>query len=338
MSSLTKRPLTPQQKAAAVVISLGVEKASEVYKYLDQGDLEKLTYEIAMLRDVPSEETLETLTEFHDLCVTQQAATSGGLEYAKTVFERAFGAQAANSMVERIQKNLKTKAFEFVRRTDTKNLLSIMQAEKPRTITLILSYMTPNQASEILIELDNDTRVQVVENVAKIESVSPKLVKVVEETFEKQFEFVLNLDYTKVGGVDYVADIMNHIDRSNEKSILGELDRIDQKLSTEIRNKMFVFENIVILSSMDVQKFLREIDLKDLTYAIKGAGQEVKQVIFDNVSSRQRESIQSELEYIRNVRMRDVEEAQQKIVAVIRRLEEEGEIIISKGGKDEIIA
>ena len=176
------------------------------------------------------------------------------------------------------------------------------------------------------------------ENVAKIESVSPKLVKVVEETFEKQFEFVLNLDYTKVGGVDYVADIMNHIDRSNEKSILGELDRIDQELSTEIRNKMFVFEDIVILSSMDVQKFLREIDLKDLTYAIKGAGQEVKQVIFDNVSSRQRESIQSELEYIRNVRMRDVEEAQQKIVAVIRRLEEEGEIIISKGGKDEIIA
>jgi len=338
MSSLTKRPLTPQQKAAAVVISLGVEKASEVYKYLDQGDLEKLTYEIAMLRDVPSEETLETLTEFHDLCVTQQAATSGGLEYAKTVFERAFGAQAANSMVERIQKNLKTKAFEFVRRTDTKNLLSIMQAEKPRTIALILSYMTPNQASEILMELDNDTRVQVVENVAKIESVSPKLVKVVEETFEKQFEFVLNLDYTKVGGVDYVADIMNHIDRSNEKSILGELDRIDQELSTEIRNKMFVFEDIVILSSMDVQKFLREIDLKDLTYAIKGAGQEVKQVIFDNVSSRQRESIQSELEYIRNVRMRDVEEAQQKIVAVIRRLEEEGEIIISKGGKDEIIA
>lgn len=338
MSSLTKRPLTPQQKAAAVVISLGVEKASEVYKYLDQGDLEKLTYEIAMLRDVPSEETLETLTEFHDLCVTQQAATSGGLEYAKTVFERAFGAQAANSMVERIQKNLKTKAFEFVRRTDTKNLLSIMQAEKPRTIALILSYMTPNQASEILMELDNDTRVQVVENVAKIESVSPKLVKVVEETFEKQFEFVLNLDYTKVGGVDYVADIMNHIDRSNEKSILGELDRIDQELSTEIRNKMFVFEDIVILSSMDVQKFLREIDLKDLTYAIKGAGQEVKQVIFDNVSSRQRESIQSELEYIRNVRMRDVEEAQQKIVAVIRRLEEEGEVIISKGGKDEIIA
>ena len=338
MSSLTKRPLTPQQKAAAVVISLGVEKASEVYKYLDQGDLEKLTYEIAMLRDVPSEETLETLTEFHDLCVTQQAATSGGLEYAKTVFERAFGAQAANSMVERIQKNLKTKAFEFVRRTDTKNLLSIMQAEKPRTIALILSYMTPNQASEILMEFDNDTRVQVVENVAKIESVSPKLVKVVEETFEKQFEFVLNLDYTKVGGVDYVADIMNYIDRSNEKSILGELDRIDQELSTEIRNKMFVFEDIVILSSMDVQKFLREIDLKDLTYAIKGAGQEVKQVIFDNVSSRQRESIQSELEYIRNVRMRDVEEAQQKIVAVIRRLEEEGEIIISKGGKDEIIA
>ena len=278
------------------------------------------------------------MSEFHDLCVTQQAATSGGLEYAKTVFERAFGAQAANSMVERIQKNLKTKAFEFVKRTDTKNLLSIIQAEKPRTIALILSYMTPNQASEILMELDNDTRVQVVENVAKIESVSPKLVKVVEETFEKQFEFVLNLDYTKVGGVDYVADIMNHIDRSNEKSILGELDRIDQELSTEIRNKMFVFEDIVILSSMDVQKFLREIDLKDLTYAIKGAGQEVKQVIFDNVSSRQRESIQSELEYIRNVRMRDVEEAQQKIVAVIRRLEEEGEIIISKGGKDEIIA
>ena len=330
--------LTPQQKAAAVVIALGAERASKIYKFLGEEDLETLTLEIAKLNHVSAESTEAAMDDFYKLCLTQKVITEGGVDYAKTVLEKAFGSQTATTLLERVTRNLKTRAFEFIRKTDSKNLFAIIQHERPQTIALILSYAKPEQASEIITELPKDKQVKVVECVARMDSASPETIKIVENILEKKFASVLSLDFAQVGGVDYIAEVMNNIDRSNEKYIFDELSKKDIKLADEIRNKMFVFEDITLLDDRGVQEFLREVETQDIVYALKGSTQEVSDIIFSNMSSRMAETVKSELEFTYNVRLKDVEEAQQKIVAVIRRLEEEGRLMINKGGKDEIIA
>ncbi len=282
--------LTPQQKAAAVVISLGAERASKIYKFLGEEDLEILTLEIAKLNHVSPTQTEAAMDDFYKLCLTQKVITEGGVDYAKTVLEKAFGPQTATTLLERVTRNLKTRAFEFIRKTDSKNLYAIIQHERPQTIALILSYAKPEQASEIITELPKEKQVKVVECIARMDSASPETIKIVENILEKKFASVLSLDFAQVGGVDYIAEVMNNIDRSNEKYIFDELSKKDIKLADDIRNRMFVFEDITLLDDRGIQEFLRE------------------------------------------------EEAQQKIVAVIRRLEEEGRLMINKGGKDEIIA
>ncbi|MBF0980764.1 MAG: flagellar motor switch protein FliG [Clostridiales bacterium] len=330
--------LTPQQKAAAVVISLGAERASKIYKYMGEDDLETLTLEIAKLDHITPEQTEEAMDDFYKLCLTQKVITEGGVDYAKTVLEKAFGSQQAATLLERVTRNLKTRAFEFIRKTDSKNLFAIIQHERPQTIALILSYAKPEQASEIITELPKDKQVRVVECIARMDSASPETIKIVENILEKKFSSVLSLDFAQVGGVDYIAEVMNNIERSSEKYIFDELSKKDIKLADEIRNKMFVFEDITLLDDRGIQEFLREVETQDIVYALKGATQEVSNMIFANMSSRMAETVKSELEFTYNVRLKDVEEAQQKIVAIIRRLEEEGRLMINKGGKDEIIA
>lgn len=330
--------LTPQQKAAAVVISLGAERASKIYKYLGEDDLEILTLEIAKLNHITATQTEEAMDDFYKLCLTQKVITEGGVDYAKTVLEKAFGSQQATTLLERVTRNLKTRAFEFIRKTDSKNLFAIIQHERPQTMALILSYAKPEQASEIITELPKDKQVRVVECIARMDSASPETIKIVENILEKKFASVLSLDFAQVGGVDYIAEVMNNIERSSEKYIFDELSKKDIKLADEIRNKMFVFEDIVLLDDRGIQEFLREVETQDIVYALKGSTQEVSNMIFANMSSRMAETVKSELEFTYNVRLKDVEEAQQKIVAVIRRLEEEGRLMINKGGKDEIIA
>ena len=330
--------LTPQQKAAAVVISLGAERASKIYKYMGEDDLETLTLEIPKLDHITPEQTEEAMDDFYKLCLTQKIITEGGVDYAKTVLEKAFGSQQAATLLERVTRNLKTRAFEFIRKTDSKNLFAIIQHERPQTIALILSYAKPEQASEIITELPKDKQVRVVECIARMDSASPETIKIVENILEKKFSSVLSLDFAQVGGVDYIAEVMNNIERSSEKYIFDELSKKDIKLADEIRNKMFVFEDITLLDDRGIQEFLREVETQDIVYALKGATQEVSNMIFANMSSRMAETVKSELEFTYNVRLKDVEEAQQKIVAIIRRLEEEGRLMINKGGKDEIIA
>ena len=330
--------LTPQQKAAAVVISLGAERASKIYKYMGEDDLETLTLEIAKLDHITPEQTEEAMDDFYKLCLTQKVITEGGVDYAKTVLEKAFGSQQAATLLERVTRNLKTRAFEFIRKTDSKNLFAIIQHERPQTIALILSYAKPEQASEIITELPKDKQVRVVECIARMDSASPETIKIVENILEKKFSSVLSLDFAQVGGVDYIAEVMNNIERSSEKYIFDELSKKDIKLADEIRNKMFVFEDITLLDDRGIQEFLREVETQDIVYALKGATQEVSNMIFANMSSRMAETVKSELEFTYNVRLKDVEEAQQKIVAIIRRLEEEGRLMINKGGKDERIA
>lgn len=329
--------LSGKQRAAAIIISLGAGDASKIYKYLKEDEVEQLTYEISRLQHLTPEIMEETLKDFYDLCLTQKVITEGGLEYARNVLEKAFGSQVASSLLERVTKTLRAKSFSFMRKVDYKNILAIIQNEHPQTIALILSYTRADQASAVIAELPKEKRIDVVERIASMDRTSPEIVKYVEEVLEQKFNSVVSVDFTEIGGINYVADIMNNMDRGNEKYIFDELNKKDVKLADEIRMRMFVFEDIATLDSMSIQRFLREVDGKDLVYAIKGTNKEVSDLLFSNMSTKMAETIQSELEYTRNVRLRDVEEAQQRIVSIIRRLEEEGELIIAKGGKDDII-
>ncbi len=330
--------LSPEQKAAAVVVSLGADKASKIYKHLSESDIEKLTIEVAKLGHITPEQLEEVLDEFYKTCLTQKVVTDGGMEYARAVLEKAFGESAAQTLLDKLAKSLKMRPFEFIRKSSVKNLFSFLQHERPQTIALILSYADSDQAAAVISEMPKEKRIKVVESVARMESASPEAIKIVEETLKKKFENILTTDYTTIGGIDYIADVMNHMDRSNEKYIFDELGKTDGELAETIRKKMFVFEDIVSMDNRSIQRFIRECDVKDIVYALKGSDDAVKDLIFANVSSRMAESIQSDLEVTVNVRLRDVEEAQQRIVTVIRRLEEAGELIIVKSGKDEIIA
>ena len=331
--------LTSEQKAAAVIVSLGADKASKIYKHLSESDIEKLTIEVAKLGHITPEQMEEVLDEFYKTCLTQKVVTDGGMEYARAVLEKAFGESTAQSLLEKLSKSLKVRPFEFVRKSNVKNLISFLQHERPQTIALVLSYADSDQASSVISELPKEKRIKVVESIAKMESASPDAIKIVEASLKKKFESVLTTqDYTKIGGIDYIADVMNHMDRANEKYIFDELGKENEELADTIRKKMFVFEDIVSMDNRSIQRFIRECDVKDIVYALKGSDDNIKDLVFANVSTRMAESIRSDLEVTVNVRLRDVEEAQQRIVGVIRRLEEAGELIIVKSGKDEIIA
>ncbi|MCI8593414.1 MAG: flagellar motor switch protein FliG [Lachnospiraceae bacterium] len=331
--------LTLPQKAAAVVVSLGADKASKIYKQLNESDIEKLTIEVARLGHISPEQMEEILDEFYKTCLTQKVVTDGGMEYARAVLEKAFGESTAQTLLERLAKSLKTRPFEFVRKSNVRNLISFLQHERPQTIALILSYADPDQASMVISELPKEKQIKVVESIAKMESASPDAIKIVEASLKKKFESVLTTaDFTTIGGIDYIADVMNHMDRANEKYIFDELGKENEELADTIRKKMFVFEDIVSMDNRSIQRFIRECDVKDIVYALKGSDDKIKELVFANVSTRMAESIRSDLEITVNVRLRDVEEAQQRIVGVIRRLEEAGELIIVKSGKDEIIA
>lgn len=329
--------LTPEQKAAAVIVALGTDKASKIYKHLSEGEIEKLTVEVAKLGHIEPEQTEQVLDEFYKICLTQKVVTDGGIEYARSVLEKAFGESTAQTLLEKMANSLKSRPFEFIRKSSVKNLFSFLQHERPQTIALILSYADSDQAAAVISELPKEKQIKVVECVAKMESASPDAIKIVESSLKRRFENILTTSYTSIGGIDYIADVMNHMDRGNEKYIFDELGREDEELAETIRKKMFVFEDIISMDNRSIQRFIRECDIKDIVYALKGSDNKIKELVFANVSTRMADSIRSDLEVTVNVRLRDVEEAQQRIVGVIRRLEEAGELIIVKSGKDEII-
>lgn len=332
-----KSMLAPEQKAAAVVVALGADKASQIYKYLGEEDVEKLTVEVAKLGRLEADQTEEVLDDFYKTCLTQKFVTDGGLEYARSVLEKAYGENTANELLGKVTKYLKNRSFEFIRKTDSKNLYAILQHERPQTIALVLSYADSELAAQVIAELPERQRIAVVESIARMESASPEAIKAVEANLRKKFDSIMTTDYTTVGGIEYIADVMNHMDRSNERYIFDEMSKDDQELSDEIRKRMLVFEDILNMDSRTVQRFIRDCDMRDIVYALKNASDDMKKLFYSNMSSRMAESVQADLEVTVNVRLRDVEEAQQRIVNVIRRLEEEGQIILNKGGKDEIV-
>lgn len=338
VAAAKQQKMSPSSKAAAVIVALGAEHASEVYKYLREDEIERLTLEVAKLDRLSPEGMQEIIDDFYGLCVTQKVISEGGVLYARDILEKAFGSQLATNYMERISRSLQTRAFEFLRKANYKNLMMMLQNEHPQTIAFVLSYARADQASQILSELPKEMQLDVVQRIAKLDSVSPDIVNTVEDVLERRFSSVVSVDMTEIGGINYVADIMNHTDRTTEKYIFDELNTRDPELSDNIRKLMFVFEDIVNLDDISIQRFLRDVDTQDLAVALKGSNEDVRRVILNNMSKRSQESILSDIEYLHNVRMRDVEEAQQKIVNVIRHLEEVGEIEISRGGDDEIIA
>jgi flagellar motor switch protein FliG len=337
MHDMPQTKMTALEKAAAVIIALGADTASEVYKYLREEEIEQISLEIAKIERMSPEDLKEVIDDFYGLCITQKVIAEGGVAYARDVLEKAFGSQQALSLMDRVSKSLRTRAFDFIRKADYKNLLMMIQNEHPQTIALVLSYARAEQASQIVAELPRNIQIDVIERIAKLDRASPEIISIVEKTLENKFSSVISVDLMEVGGVDYIADIMNNVDRSTEKYIFDELGNSDPELSEEIRKRMFVFEDITSLDNMAIQRFIREVDSKDLAVALKAANEEVSGIIFQNMSQRMRETVQQDIQYLHNVRMKDVEEAQQKIVGIIRQLEEAGEIVISKGGKDEVI-
>ena len=330
--------LTGAQKAAAVVVSLGADKASLIYQYLEPSDLETLTLEVARLGMLNSQQTEEVLNEFYQNCMTQKAVTEGGLEYARTVLEKAFGVATATSLLEKVTKSLKNREFAFLDKADVKSLYSALQNERPQTMALVLSYVDPSKAAGVIEQLPSERQVRVVEAIATMESASPAAIKIIEAEMEKKFSSILTTSNVKVGGIDYVAGIMNNLDRSSEKAIFDRLGVDNGELAEEIRKRMFVFEDIVTMDDRSVQRFVRDCDPRDLVLALKNANGDVSNKLFMNMSARMAETIRDDLEITTNVRMKDVEDAQQRIVGIIRDLEEKGEIVILKGGKDDIIA
>lgn len=329
--------LSALQRAATVIIVLGSERASSVYKYLKEDEVEQISLEIAKLDRLMPEDMQQTIEDFYGLCVTQKVINEGGVLYARDVLEKAFGSQQATDYMDRLSKSLRTKSFDFIRKVDYKTLQMILQHEHPQTIALVLSYARAEQASNIIAELPTEIQIDVIERIANIESATPEYITIVEQVLEKRFSNIASSDRLEVGGVNYVADIMNRVDRSTEKNIFDRLGQKSPGLADEIKKLMFVFEDIVSLDSMAIQRFIREVDTKDLAIALKAANDDVKQVIMGNMSSRMRETIETDIMYLHNVRMRDVEEVQQKIVGIIRVLEEQGEIVIAKGEGDAIL-
>ena len=333
------RDMTGLQKAAAVIVALGADKASLVYQHMDPEDVELVTLEVAKLGFLSMDVSEAVLTEFYQLCMMNKAVSEGGLEYARSVLEKAFGNATAATLLSKITKSLKSREFAFLNKANYKDLFAILQNERPQIIALVLSYVTPDRAAGVLEQLEGQQQIQVVENMAMMDSASPTYVKLVEREMQKRFENIFQNDANvKVGGIDFVASVMNNLDRASEKSIFDGLSVTNETLAEDIRKRMFVFEDIVTMDDRSVQRFLRDCDNKDVVLALKAAAADVSNKLFANMSTRMAASIRDDLEITTNVRMKDVEEAQQRIVDVIRKLEDAGEIVILKGGKDDIIA
>ena len=325
------------QKAAVLLIALGPEKSASIFKHLKEDEIETLTLEIANTRSVSSQTKEEILEEFYQVCLAQQYIAEGGIGYAKELLEKALGTDKAQDVINKLTASLQVRPFEFVRKTDASQLLNFIQDEHPQTIALILAYLPPAQASAVVSALPLDKQADVAKRIAQMDRTSPDVIKEVERVLERKLASLVNQDYTIVGGVDAIVEILNSVDRGTEKHIMENLEIEEPELADEIKRKMFVFEDILALDDKTIQRVLRDVDNNDLGIALKGAAEEVQNVIFNNLSKPLVAMIREDMEYMGPVRMKDVEEAQQKIVNVIRKLEDSGEIIISRGGGDEIV-
>jgi len=330
--------LTSAQKAAIVLIAVGSEVSSTVLKDLADSELEKITVEIANLRDVPPEIEEQVISECHDIYMARKYISQGGVDYARLILEKAVGKTKTVDLLKKLENSLTTTGFDLLTGIDSKQLAQYFQGEHPQTIALILTQLNPSQASSILTELPAELQSEVAYRVATMEKISPEILRQIEMTVDAHFGSSASRDLSVSGGTKTIADILNLVETSAEKNILSALEAEDAELTAEIKNMMFVFEDIVLLDDRGIQRILREVETKDLSIALKASNDEVKHKIFANVSERVSVMIKEEMEYMGPMRLSDVESAQQRIVEVIRRLEEQGQIVVSgRGGKEDIV-
>lgn len=330
--------MSPMQKAAVALVAFGSEVSALVLKGMSEQDLEKVTVEIANLRDVPSEIEEKVIEECHQVFMARQYISQGGIDFAQQILEKAVGAKKAKEIMHRLESSIHSKGFSLLKDIDPKQLTSFLQNEHPQTISLILTQLNPNHAASVLSELTPELQGEVALRIATMEKIAPEILNEIEQTLEGHFEKTAGGEMSSSGGAKAIAEVLNLIDTTAEKNILQSLEAEDADLAAEIKNMMFVFDDLVLLDDRSIQRLLKEIETKDIAVALKATSDEVKNKIFANVSERVAVMIQEEMEFMGPTRLSDVEAAQTRIVEAVRRLEEEGQVIISgRGGKEDII-
>jgi flagellar motor switch protein FliG len=331
------KEFTGRQKAAIFLVSIGSEISAEIFKYLREDEIETLTFEIARLETIEPDQKDAVLMEFQELMMANEFISTGGIDYARELLEKSLGSQKAIDIINRLTSSLQVRPFDFIRRTDPAHLLNFIQQEHPQTIALILAYLEPNKASIILQNLPHEAQSDVARRIATMDRTSPEVLREVERVLEKKLSTLSSEDYTAAGGVGSIVEILNLVDRSSEKQIIEALEDEDPELAEEIKKRMFVFEDIVMLDDRAIQKVMREVDSQELAKALKSVDTEVQDKIFRNMSKRAAGMLKEDMEYMGPIRLKDVEEAQQKIVSIIRHLEDTGEIVVARSGEDELV-
>lgn len=333
----TDSELTYKRKAAIILTLLGADVAGEVVKNLTEEQVEVLSLEVARLDRVSPEQREEVIGEFYELAIAQDFIAEGGINQAREVLENAFGAERAESMIRRILSAMQVVPFEFLKRADPAQLLSFIQDEHPQTIALILAYLPMNQSAMIISKLPQELRGEVAERIALMDQTSPEVIKRVEAVLEKKVSNLISNEMSKAGGPKALVDLLNRVDRSTERVILDQLSETNPELAEEVKNMMFVFEDIIGLDDRAIQSIMKEVEVKDLATALKGTPEAVQEKIFGNMSERARDMLKEDMEFMGPVKLSAVEESQQKIVGVIRRLEESGDISIGRGEEDVLV-
>lgn len=329
--------LTGIKKAAILLMALGPTLSSRILRHFNENDIERISLEIANTTKVEVSDLEEVLEEFLLISQAQKYVLDGGLDYARKLLEETLGTQKAHEIIKKLREASQIKPFMFARKTDPKQLSNIISQEHPQTIALILSYLDPQQAAQILSDLPSERQPEIAQRIATMERTSPEVIREVEKVLRERLSSMVQHDFAAAGGIGTLVDILNNVDRGTEKLILEELEQDQPELVEEIRKRLFIFEDIIGLDNASIQRIVREVDHKDLAVALKGSSEEVRERIFRNVSKRAAEMLKEDIEFMGPVRLREVEEAQQRIVAIVRRLDEAGEIIISRGGDDAII-
>jgi flagellar motor switch protein FliG len=331
--------LDGKRKAAVLVIALGPEKAGEVFKHLRQDEVDELILEIAALGGIDSLERQEVMEEFFHAHMAQDYIAEGGLEYAREILERAVGDAKALEIINRLSSFVQVAPFEFLRRTDPSQVTNFIQHEHPQTIALILAYMPSEVSSQVLTGLPERLQSEVAMRIAVMDRTAPEVIRQVEEVMERKLASIINQDFTSAGGVRALVDMLNLVDRTTERHILESLDETSPELAEEVRKLMFVFEDILLLDDRSIQQLLKEVEIKDVALALKGTNEDVQEKVYANMSQRAAGMLKEDMAYMGPQRRRVIEEAQQKVVGVVRRLEEAGKIIIARGGgDDELVA
>ncbi len=334
---LSPKQMKGKQKGAILMVTLGNDVAAQTYKHLDESSIEILTLEIANLRKVSSEQRLAVLKDAQELILAREYMAQGGVDYARDILEKALGPDRAQSLLTRITASLQVRPFDFMRHSDPQQLISFIQGEHPQTIALILSYLTPEQAAAVIGRLSASMQAEVTKRVAKMDRITPEVLREVERVLERKFSTIIGQDFTMAGGIDAVVEIINRVDRGTERNIMENLEENDPELAEEIKRRLFVFEDIAGLDDRSIQRVLREVEMKDLGLALKGATDDLKTKFTKNMSQRAGDMLNEDMQYMGPVRVRDVEESQQKIVNVVRALEDAGEIVIARGGEEELV-